>query len=410
MDEDGALEIEFIFLMDRSNIIVDEFRIRNSFYPLFHSGAGGDRSGQREILPGYFKFRSRFGHGNHGTRLGVSCGPFRPKDDFTSRHLLRHIGAGRYGAFPKRKPLNYRASDAGNIHGNRNRVLCLVAAGTPDNKLSYALGVIASSNFIGSSIGPFVGGLMAEQFGYRISFFAGSSLLVLSFLIILIAVKEENKPKWSDFKEQSKDKKENSPVIHRLRNAITPLFFVILVILFFVKLGGNASAPYISIFVQEIRGTITGSSAVTGTINGAVGLSTALAGLTIGRLGDRISKRKILYVLLAGTIFVSLPLYFISRIVYFTLVYCFLFYLIGSAEPILMSLMSENTPKEKRGMAFGIYSLIANLGWAASPVIGSAVTIAFGTKTVFLCIPAAFFIALLISLMFLKEQREKIPS
>lgn len=286
----------------------------------------------------------------------------------------------------------------------------LVAAGTPDNKLSYALGVIASSNFIGSSIGPFVGGLMAEQFGYRISFFAGSSLLVLSFLIILIAVKEENKPKWSDFKEQSKDKKENSPVIHRLRNAITPLFFVILVILFFVKLGGNASAPYISIFVQEIRGTITGSSAVTGTINGAVGLSTALAGLTIGRLGDRISKRKILYVLLAGTIFVSLPLYFISRIVYFTLVYCFLFYLIGSAEPILMSLMSENTPKEKRGMAFGIYSLIANLGWAASPVIGSAVTIAFGTKTVFLCIPAAFFIALLISLMFLKEQREKIPS
>jgi MFS family permease len=137
----------------------------------------------------------------------------------------------------------------------------LVAAGTPDNKLSYALGVIASSNFIGSSIGPFVGGLMAEQFGYRISFFAGSSLLVLSFLIILIAVKEENKPKWSDFKEQSKDKKENSPVIHRLRNAITPLFFVILVILFFVKLGGNASAPYISIFVQEIRGTITGSSA-----------------------------------------------------------------------------------------------------------------------------------------------------
>lgn len=61
-------------------------------------------------------------------------------------------------------------------------------------------------------------------------------------------------------------------------------------------------------------------------------------------------------------------------------------------------------------MAFGIYSLIANLGWAASPVIGSAVTIAFGTKTVFLCIPAAFFIALLISLMFLKEQREKIPS
>ena len=76
------------------------------------------------------------------------------KDDFTSRHLLRHIGAGGYGAFPKRKPLNYRASDAGIFTGTVTASYALVAAGTPDNKLSYALGVIASSNFIGSSIGP----------------------------------------------------------------------------------------------------------------------------------------------------------------------------------------------------------------------------------------------------------------
>lgn len=276
----------------------------------------------------------------------------------------------------------------------------LVASQTPDDKMSYALGLMASSNFIGSSVGPFIGGLMAEQYGYRISFLIGASLMVLDFLIILFSVKEENKPKWSDYKAELKEKKGKPRQKIQLRKVITPLFFVILSVLFFVKIGGNMAAPYISIFIQETRGTLTGSSAVTGAINGAVGLSTALAGLTISRAGDKKSKKKILFYLLIGTIIASIPLYFIDNIIFFATVYCFLFFLIGGAEPMLMSLMSEKTPKEKRGLAFGIYSLVANMGWAVSPLIGSAVTIFYDTKSVFLSIPVFFLIALIILVRF----------
>lgn len=54
-----------------------------------------------------------------------------------------------------------------------------VAANTPNNKLSYALGFLSSSTFIGYSLGPFIGGFVAEYFGYRISFLLGAVLMLL---------------------------------------------------------------------------------------------------------------------------------------------------------------------------------------------------------------------------------------
>ncbi len=287
----------------------------------------------------------------------------------------------------------------------------LVSSGTPDEKMSYALGFMASSNFIGSSIGPFVGGIMAENFGYRVSFFIGAVLMIVDFLLILITVKEENKPVWSDYRKELKERKKlkvHKKPIQKLQliKVVAPLTVMILIVLFFVKIGGNIAAPYISIFVQETRGTLQGSSAVTGSISGAVGLSTALAGITISRLGDKRNKKKLILFLLCGTVLAGIPLFFIENIILFAAVYCILFYMVGGTEPMLMSMMSENTPKDKRGFYFGIYSLIGNIGWALSPVIGSAVTIAYGTRTVFLCIPVFFFIAMTGSIALYKKSKK----
>lgn len=49
----------------------------------------------------------------------------------------------------------------------------LVASNTPENRLSYALGFLSSSTFIGASVGPVVGGFFAEYAGYRLSFILG---------------------------------------------------------------------------------------------------------------------------------------------------------------------------------------------------------------------------------------------
>ncbi len=42
-----------------------------------------------------------------------------------------------------------------------------IASNTPDDKLSYSLGFLSSSTFIGLSAGPAIGGIIAESMGYR---------------------------------------------------------------------------------------------------------------------------------------------------------------------------------------------------------------------------------------------------
>ncbi|HUV06419.1 MAG TPA: MFS transporter, partial [Spirochaetia bacterium] len=66
----------------------------------------------------------------------------------------------------------------------------LIAAGTPDDKLSFSLGFLSSSNFIGLSIGPLIGGLLAEFLGFRTTIFSGAALIFVGFLMVLFFIRE----------------------------------------------------------------------------------------------------------------------------------------------------------------------------------------------------------------------------
>ena len=66
----------------------------------------------------------------------------------------------------------------------------LVASGTPRDKLSYALGFLSSSTFIGFALGPFAGGLLAEYTGYRTTFYLGGAIIAVAFFLVLFLVKE----------------------------------------------------------------------------------------------------------------------------------------------------------------------------------------------------------------------------
>src|SRR5258706_11733379 len=72
--------------------------------------------------------------------------------------------------------------------------LALVSTNTPKEKSGYALGLLASSTAAGNVLGPFVGGLLADTFGYRNVFFITSALCLISGILVIIFVKETNKP------------------------------------------------------------------------------------------------------------------------------------------------------------------------------------------------------------------------
>ena len=95
----------------------------------------------------------------------------------------------------------------GLLTGTITAASALVAAGTPQNRLSFALGFLSSSTFIGMSFGPLVGGLSAEFIGYRYTFLIGAVFLLAGFFLVLLYIKEvpdspaERDPQknWSSF-------------------------------------------------------------------------------------------------------------------------------------------------------------------------------------------------------------------
>ncbi|AKN30587.1 MFS transporter [Clostridium carboxidivorans P7] len=270
--------------------------------------------------------------------------------------------------------------------GTVTAAIVLVAANTPKNRLSFALGFLSSSTFIGQSIGPVIGGIVAEFVGYRVSFIVGGILMFLDFLLVLFIVKEE---KEIAVKGEEKKEKEKVPML----SIFTATAVSMLIVLLFIRIGRTVFNPYIPIYVQEIKNTTKGIAGITGLINGFLAFTTALAGLTLSRLGDKYNKMKLLLVyLVLGAVF-SIPLAYINNLWIFTGIFGMVFFITGGVEPVIMSITTEDTPVNRRGLLFGVQGTVGSIGFAVAPLLGGVISIKYCTKAVLLFIPVFLLIS-----------------
>jgi len=275
--------------------------------------------------------------------------------------------------------------------GTVTAAAALVASGTPSNRISYSLGFLSSATFIGISAGPVIGGFLAERIGYRASFYIGGALMLVDFFLVLLLVKEEK----VQFTVQKDDKKPLSS----MRSVFTPAIIILILDIFILRFARSVFSPYLPLFVQESRSSLQGSAELTGIINGVSGIATALAGLTLSRLGDRCSKVKLMRILFILSIASSIPMAFFRNLWLFTAVYGVFFFLVGGIEPIAISMNAENTPPEKRGTLFGFQEMIGSLGWVVSPMVGGMVSIWFDIRSVLLAVPLSLLPGFIIILL-----------
>lgn len=253
-----------------------------------------------------------------------------------------------------------------------------VAAGTPKDKLSYALGFLSSSNFVGYAIGPVVGGLLAEAMGYRVSFFAGALLMLLGFFLVKYLVVEDPSTYG---KRESEEKGNGGGAV------FTPLIMNLLLMLFLMRVVRSVFSPYLPLYIQDQLPIGGGAAAMTGYVSGISGLATAAAGLTLSRLGDRHHKPTLIrYMGLAGMV-VALGIGFTDNLWVFAGLYGLLFFFLGGIEPMVMSMTAENTPPERRGALFGIQGTVGSLGWVLSPMLGAGIAIRWSNHGILWALP-----------------------
>ncbi|MFQ3619933.1 MAG: MFS transporter, partial [Spirochaetales bacterium] len=186
----------------------------------------------------------------------------------------------------------------------------LVASGTPKDKLSYALGFLSSSNYVGISLGPLLGGVLAESFGFRATFIAGGVVLLLGSVIVFTHVQEIEEGKVSSSSLSSSTPHEPFPI----RNLFYRPFLTLFILLFVLRIARNIANPFIPLYIQEVRGTMEGAPSLMGIISAGSGLLTALAGVTLVRLGDSRPRERLLKNLFLLSAITALPIGFTGTI------------------------------------------------------------------------------------------------
>lgn len=246
----------------------------------------------------------------------------------------------------------------GALSGFIAAALALVSSNTPKEKSGYAIGLLASSTAAGNLLGPFIGGLMADAFGYRNVFFITSAMCAVSGILVFFYVKEINKERsketniWDNYRFVFKNQ--------RLKYALLLLVISAAAI--------SMIQPLFALFIENRVGNSAYIATITGSIFGVVGLFQVISSSFWGKLNDRREIRKNLAWALVGA-GIGYALHIITTGVWELVpIRALLGLCIGGVMPSLFSFINKCIPANKKGGVMGIASSFTMLGNLIGPI------------------------------------------
>ena len=277
-----------------------------------------------------------------------------------------------------------------------------VSANTPEDKMSFAIGFITSSTYLGYALGPVVGGFFADWIGYEGCFILGAVLMAIGALMTVVLV-YENPDTYGPRAKLSAgplegagadviaDKKKKSK--KGIAGVLTATAVMTLTVLLVVRIGRSVFTPFVAIFVRETLGTMEGATIWTGLVNGAMCVGTAVSAVTLARLGDKYDKFHFSQVLIIVSLVIGVVLARPLPLIVFIGVYALYYLMVGAIEPVLTSALTEVTAPDKRGMLFGLVGTINAAAMMIAPMIGSGISIAVSTTAILTVIPISMLIS-----------------
>ena len=248
----------------------------------------------------------------------------------------------------------------GMVTGTVAAAAALVSSITPSRRLGYSLGLMQTAVFAGMSVGPLLGGMTADRFGYRITFRIAGAFLLLGGCVVLWGAKER-------FSRPSPEVEQANGGLRKL--AHNRGFPTMLAVFFLINLGATIVAPIFPLFVEKLAGPKVKAATATGLILAVSGLVAAITASIIGRLGDRVGHKK---VLTGCTLFSGL----------FCIPQAFALGA-GGTGPTVNAIIAKIAPRDSYGKAYGLAFSVSRLGGAVGPLLGGLVASQLGLRIPF---------------------------
>jgi DHA1 family multidrug resistance protein-like MFS transporter len=273
----------------------------------------------------------------------------------------------------------------------------LIASSAPRDKTSYAMGLLMLGVFLGNTIGPSIGGVLAEAFGFRNSFFFASGMLFLAGLLVLFLVEEK-------FERPVKDSTLGD--VWRLLSSRTIL--PLLVTICIIGMSQNLIQPVIALFIKELNPSGSASTSA-GLAFGILGLTAAASSFISGRLDRRISLRKMLIFSCIGAALLNLFPIWVNTVAQIVIIVGLLGLFQGGNVISTSSLIGLSLPVSQQGIAYGMSQSASALGSGLGPMIGGALASPLGLRYVFPVASGLYVLASLLIGKFIGKPRKEPP-
>ena len=284
----------------------------------------------------------------------------------------------------------------GTLTGTVPAATTLVASSTPTERRGFALGLLQMAIYLGSSVGPLLGGFVADTLGYRAAFFVTGGLLLIAGVLVAALVREHFTPP-----EETEPDVSGAAPKPRLWDGLllvmrTRALLIVFSIRVLMRTAFRIVGPVMPLFIQQIAGPDVRIASLTGTITGLASATSAGAAIVFGRLVDRIGPRRIL--LACGT--AACAFYGLQGYAQTPMQFLVLRVLNGVAMGGIVSsvstLLAALAPKNRFGAVYGMDTSITAAANAVAPMVGAALTATWGLSAAFLGAAAMYGVATLV--------------
>lgn len=274
--------------------------------------------------------------------------------------------------------------------------LAIMTIYTPPKKLGICLGIMQGALTAGGIIGPLFGGILAEVFGMRMSFFLAAAALFLNFIVLVFFIKEPptDTATGTDSPDAEGDKISlwKIPVIRLMLVSAALVQVVILIV-----------QPILTTYISHLAGNLDNLVFISGLIFSLGGFSSAITAPLWGRFGQHhgFVKALRLSLVLAGIFF------FVQAIPNTLYAFAASQFAIGlffsGIYPSINAILAEKTSANIKGRVFGLMFSAQQVGAMGGPILGGVIATFLGMKYVFL---AAGALLLFISLAVQRKARQ----
>ncbi len=279
----------------------------------------------------------------------------------------------------------------GLITGTIAAANALVAAMTPRDRIGYAMGVLQIGQWSGVAAGPFIGGFMADAFGFQAVFVLTAVLLVISGMVIWLGVSEHASVK-------PRTPTEKSSALDGWRAIVTaPGVAVVYAARFLGGLGQTMLLPVLPLFIAVLLPQSDLVNSTTGLIVGLASAATTASAIYLGRLGDRVGHRRVLIASSLAAGLAYLPQALVTSAWQLLALQMLAGVAIGGIIPTLSALLARYTPPGTEGAVYGLDNSISSAARAAAPLLGAAVATLLGLRIIFALIGGVLLAAALLA-------------